>query len=807
MKLPSRSVCLYADGAQNPLQLNRGISRYVSEHARALHEHTPSLLHSVRLNPALSLTRNLTPFLGTGLLAWAARDGSVDRGTNEEPLVYHVMSPFELGTPIDVVWPHWAHHQRVATVVTLYDLIPLVFSDHYLQDPAVESLYAARLDLLRHVDGILALSQTTASDAVERIGVASDRVHVIRAGTSEHFAGMYSSPQAAWGQLSRALKAVRPGFLLYVGACDFRKNLEGMIDAFSRLPAALRTQHQLVIVGEASPEQFDVLRRQGDRVGLAPDELVLARHLTDADLGALYHACTLFVFPSFYEGFGLPILEAMSCGAPVAASATTTCPEILGDLEATFDPHDPDSIAGCLAGILHSPNTIARLIARSRRRAAAYTWKQVAEYSIDAYERVAAGIPAGRNRSSSIRALGVLRSRGRRPRLAFAIPWPAEGSEIADYNLRLATELCRRIDVDIIVEDPVREYTSPQEEGVRLIDHRDFERLCAVRIYDRILYCVQNSRFTHHVFELLKRYRGAVVFHDVQLLTGFYSWYAELDCPEDPDRALADRIHAMYGDRLPAHAIQDRMAAASWHEPLGIYMTREIQRFADRCFVHSRFARDVLVLERNPLDRPVPVSILPFGMPQAAPVGRGRAASRPLIVSIGCFHGTTAIAGLIQAFGLLSADVPTARLIVLGPGYAAESERWHRYTNVHAPNATIEFPGAVSKERSVELLETADVAVHLQPVSNGEASPAVAECLARGLPTIVPDLGWTGELPSDVVEKVSVGAQPDQLKDRMWTLISDQNRRAAMSAAALEHARRNCLARVADAYSDALALW
>jgi glycosyltransferase involved in cell wall biosynthesis len=792
MTLSNRSVCLYVDGAQNPFQLERGIARYVSEHARAIHALAPSLLHSALLNPGLSLTGNLSSFLGTGLLSWGTESQAAGRPSIGDPRVYHIMSPFELGTPIDVLWPQWARNPRIATVVTLYDLIPLVFADHYLQHPVMRAVYTARLELIRHVDRILALSQNTAGDAIERLAVPPERVQVIHAGTSEHFAGMYSSPAAAWTQLSRHLKVVRPGFMLYVGGADFRKNMEGMIAGFGRLPPELRAQHQLVIVCNLNPGQHESLRGEAERAGVSPRELVLTGHVSDADLGALYRACTLFVFPSFYEGFGLPILEAMSCGAPVAASATTTAPEVLGNLEGTFDPHDPTSIAACLADIVSSPETLDRLTARSRRRVAQYTWKRVAEQSIEAYEQAVAD---------------TLRWRSRRPRIALVTPWPPEQSGIADYNLRLAAELGQRIAVDIIVGRPVEQYAAPLEKGVRLIHDRDFERLPGLLHHDRVLYCMGNSPFHGYIYELLKRRPGAVVLHDVQLLTGFYGWYAGVERPEDPQRALADRVHAMYGERLPPDALQAGGAALNRPAALGIYMTRELQSYAEQCFVHSRFARDVLELDRGPLDRQVPVSVLPFGMPHAAEAPRGFATSSPLVITLGFVHEVKGIAGLIDAFGLLAAEIPTARLMIAGPFIdPAESERWHRYARDHAPDVNIEIPGEVSKERYAELLRTADLAVQLRLVSNGEASAAVADCLAAGVPTIVTDLGWTSELPSSVVEKVPPTVGPHQLKDRMRTLLSYASKRAVMSRLALEHARDCSFSRVADAYLDALRL-
>jgi glycosyltransferase involved in cell wall biosynthesis len=788
--LPSRSVCLYADGAQNPAQLERGIGRYVAEHARAIEALAPSLLRSVLVNPGLSLTGNLNSFLGKGLLSSSLGTHAAE-GRHGRPLVYHIMSPFEAATPIDVMWPRWARDSRIATVITLYDLIPLMFPDQYLHDAGMRAFYSARVELVRHVDGILALSQHTAEDALEHLQVSPDRVHVIGAGTSERFAAMFPSAPAAWAHISRNLKAVRPGFLLYVGAADFRKNPSKLIAGFGRLPPALRTQHQLVIAGFLNPGQAEMLRDEADVAGIQPEELVFTGHVRDSDLGAMYRACTLFVFPSFYEGFGLPIVEAMSCGAPVAASATTSMPEVLGDLEATFDPRDPDSIASCLAGILRSPDVLDRLKARSRRRAAEYTWKRVADRSIEAYESV-----VGR---------GACR-RSRRPRIALVTPWPPERSSIADYNERLAAALGRRVDVDVIVRGPVDLYSAPSNRGVRLMDAREFEQLDALHQHDRILYCMGNSGLHRHVYELLIRRSGAVVFHDVRL-TGFYRWYAGVECPEEAELALAERMRAMYGDRLPPAATQNGALRFDREVALGIYMTRELQSHAEECFVHSRYAREVLELDSGRIDRKAPVSMLPFAAPPAAEAPREYAAANPLIVSVGRADEESGIATLIGAFALLVDDLPAARLVITGrAGDAAEFGPWGAYVSERAPNANIELAGRVSAGRFADLLRTADLAVQLPLVTAGEAPEALAECLASGLPTIATDHGWAGELSPGVVEKVPLGIAAQQLKGRIVGLLADPGKRAALSRAALQHARACDFSSVADAYLAALGL-
>jgi glycosyltransferase involved in cell wall biosynthesis len=235
-------------------------------------------------------------------------------------------------------------------------------------------------------------------------------------------------------------------------------------------------------------------------------------------------------------------------------------------------------------------------------------------------------------------------------------------------------------------------------------------------------------------------------------------------------------------------------------------MTREIQALAETCFVHSSFASDVLELDRGALDRRVPVQVLPFGMPPTTDVPRTEASGAPLVISMGVVNEVKGLASLISAFALVAANRPTARLVIAGPTDDAESRRWHEYVREHAPDADIEIPGHVDSKRYATLLEEADLAVQLRLVSNGEASAAIADCLSAGLPTLVTDLGWAGELPADVVSHVPASTEPAQLALLIQRLLADDPRRAALGRAALDHARAHSFARVADAYLAALEL-
>jgi glycosyltransferase involved in cell wall biosynthesis len=792
MTLADGAICLHVEGAQNRQHFDRGIPRYVVEHAKAIHAAAPDSLHSVLLNPALPLTGNLDWLLGTGLLAWGSHDRRVAPSWAHLPAIYHVMCPIGGGSSLDDLWPPWARDPTVTTVVTLYDLIPLLFPDRYLHDPRQSAEYVARLDLIRHADLVLAISRRTADDAIERLGVDEDRVRVIHAGASDQFAAMYQSAAGAWTAVRLRFPGVRPGFMLYVGGFEFRKNLGGLIEGYSRLPAELRSEHQLVITCRLTAEQAAHLHDLGARAGLAAGQLVLTGYITDLELGALYHACALFVFASLYEGSGLPVLEAMSCGAPVAASNNSSVPEILGDFEATFDPADPASIATCLAETVGSPATLDRLRSRSRARGAGYTWDRVAELSIEAYRAAAERVSRRRPLAS------------RRPRIALVTPWPPERSGVAVYNARLARELAALADLDVVVAEAAGAW-APIEPGWRIVDAAEFHAAGSLRQYDRVIYCMGNSGYHAHVFELLRERTGAVVLHDVRL-TGFYGAYAGRECPGDPAGRLADRLRASYGSRHGSGLSGAR--APDWAEQhaVGLYMTQEIQSLAETIFVHSRFAVDVLELDADIQERRAPVGLLPFGMPPATGQPRGAASGRPLIVSLGAVHESKGVAELIAGFAGLADSCPDARLVIAGSMGPEDQEHWRAHAVEQAPAADIEITGHLSAARYARLLATADVAVQLRGVSNGEASAAIADCLAAGLPTLVSDLGWARELPASTVSLLPGDATAPELAGRLLRLLVDVPLRSTLSSAGLAHARANSFAEVARAYLSALEL-
>ena len=190
------------------------------------------------------------------------------------------------------------------TAVVLYDLIPLIYEETYLERPEIASWYKDKLEQLKRTELLLAISGSARREAIDLLEFDPVRVVNVSAAADPQFQPRPVS-QEDMNQL-RDCYGLKRRFVMYTGGIDWRKNIDGLIRAYARLPEKLRQEHQLTIVCSIRPEDRATFERIGAEAGLAPDELVMTGYVPDNDLVTLYNACTLFVMPSLHEGFGLP---------------------------------------------------------------------------------------------------------------------------------------------------------------------------------------------------------------------------------------------------------------------------------------------------------------------------------------------------------------------------------------------------------------------------------------------------------------------------------------------------------------------
>lgn len=302
------------------------------------------------------------------------------------PDVIHVSSLFE-GFIDDAVTSIGRFDTATPVSVILYDLIPLLNPDHYLKpNPRYEQHYLRKVESLRRAAMCLAISEFSRVEGIDALGVAGDKVVNISTAIDAHFQPQ-TIDEATASQLRQKFGISRP-FALYTGGSDERKNLPRLIKAYAALPSNVRAGHQMVLAGKMPEGDVACFKHIARSAGLKGDELVFTGYVTDEALVQLYNLCRLYVFPSWHEGFGLPALEAMACGAPTIGANATSLPEVIGLAEALFDPLDVDAIAGAMAHALHDNTWRERLRRHGLQQAAKFSWDKVALTAIHAWEEL-----------------------------------------------------------------------------------------------------------------------------------------------------------------------------------------------------------------------------------------------------------------------------------------------------------------------------------------------------------------------------------------------------------------------------------
>ena len=743
----------------------RGIARYTIDLATALERHHPDAASHLLLNPDLPTSERVSQ-LPREKLAWNdARPRGVD--------VYHVTSPFELGLPLDQIWPAWAR-AGCRLVVTLYDVIPLLFPEHYTQAPNERSHYQSRLELVRRADKVLTISDTSASDATRLLGLRPRQVEVVGAAPAPAFSPS-ESVASARRHLAESHPAIRDGYVLYTGGVDWRKNIHGLIVAYAQLPERLRRAHQLVIVCSVGDQHLIRFQENIGALGIA-DQVVFAGRVSDDDLVRLYQATELFVFPSLYEGYGLPVAEALSCGAPVICSRSSSLTELIDDDEALFDPNDPSDIASTMRAGLEDATRRERL--RRQERPLGHTWEAVASATAAAYADL-------RTRAA--------RRRPRLPRLAVVSPLPPTTSGVADYTEQLLHHLREWYCIDVFVEDD--ELGRTADLG-RIAVHgvSCFEQVEALRNgFDRVLYCIGNQTTHVAALELLPRRPGMVLTHDLRL-TGLYAWCAQhrRDLVPSDFRELLHRLHPT---DLPADLGERGFLDYREADAFGILMARAVIQQSTRFLTHSDAARDWARRDASEECR-ARIESFPFAFPDVVP--RQGQPVPPLVATFGVADPIKQTPKVLEAFAVLSSQQPDVRLAIVGPMPEVVQSTYLERAAELGVRDRVTVTGRVSRDEYHDWLQRSTVALQLRASWGGEASAAVADCLAHGVPTIVTATGWTVGLPDAAVIRVDVDVTPEELAGVTADLLGDEGRQRRLSAAAQDHAAAHSFRRVAE---------
>ena len=684
------------------------------------------------------------------------------------------------------------HRDGPLTAVVLYDLIPYIQHRTYLADRATARLYYGCVHQLRRADLALAISESARQEALTHLGLPGEDVVTISTAADAVFAPRGLSKAAGAQVLVRY--GLRNRVVMCTGGIDARKNIDALIRAYAAVPAPARQDTTLAIVCAATEGEKRALEATGSAAGLGSADLCITGYVPEDDLVALYSICALFVFPSLHEGFGLPALEAMACGAPVIGSNRSSIPEVIGAPEALFDPEDEAAMAAKIEAVLTDAGFAQWLRARAPGQAARFSWALTAERTLDAIE-------------AKLRARTPVRPvPARRPRLALVSPIPPQRSGIAGYVQSLAPELARHYDVDFVREGDAP--GSPDMAGIGAILTPGEFGAVADR-YDRIVYQLGNSEFHAYMPDLMARHPGLVVLHDPNL-SGLANWMDAVGGmpgywtarirDESGYAASAERFEVRNGDQWST--LQRRHTC-----------TTHAVRYATGIIVHSHHARGTLaqaygqeVAARTHVV-PLLASVAPLAGREAVRKRLGFAATDTVVCSFGSVAASKLHDVLLDAWfdSSLARDRDCRLLLVGDIGDGPFDRGLQRMIAAREGGERVRVTGYVSDKAYADHVLAADVAVQLRQGFRGESSAGVRDALAGAVPLVCSGGGAFQEIPDGHALKLSAASGKQEVIDALEWMAAHPEERRTMGMRAREHVLETATPRrVAMLYRDVI---
>ena len=373
----------------------------------------------------------------------------------------------------------------------VHDLIPLLYPEHYLPHFNTAHWYAYRFRQLLQCDVLLAISEATAEDVRVLGGPDAPWVVNIGGAVDPSFSPWSPSELAIRSRQVRKRFGLQREFLLYVGAADYRKNLHGAIHAFAALPFECRTYLDLAVVCRLKPAERASVEATAQQAGVA-SALRFIDSASDEELRTLYQICRVFFFPSLYEGLGLPVLEALHCGAPVVTSNRSSLPEYAGPYSWLGDPASPQMMAQALQQALAQPRDA---YAPERQRfAQSFSWQKTAERACAAIERIVKQGP---------------RPIPRRRRLA----WVTSLTRNTTYLVEWLSLLAERFDIEVVATGSPLE--APEALACRYLILTSYEVAArhAALPYDIFVYQLDTPPLPPEMLALWRQFPGLVVRH------------------------------------------------------------------------------------------------------------------------------------------------------------------------------------------------------------------------------------------------------------------------------------------------------
>jgi len=396
-------VVIDMQGAQSPSSKGRGVGRYTKEMVYAFLDYCKNMggqddifliCNSAYLEDYERIQSYFSGVIDpSNILAWQQHlkkvDGMAGKPSNRSAA--EILREWYVGQlRPDIVWSTnlqegWQDNcvtsvkrflKETLFVSTLHDVIPLMYSDEFLNS-RIKDWYLEKIEFAKRSDLLLTVSHFSKEKIVEYLGVDESGVLVAPNGSGSYLVDNYQGEAGPGSEVASRLMGCP--FLFYIGGFDKHKNIEFLVKGFSRSIKSLSDNVILVLAGEISEPQKDHFLCLAEKFGCDANKIIFTGRVSDEDLFWLYKSALMFVFPSYSEGFGIPVLEAMTMGTPLLAADAASLPELLNNKSVLFDPYDDADLAQKII-LLAADEEFRRVsVSKNRARAELYSWRASAE--------------------------------------------------------------------------------------------------------------------------------------------------------------------------------------------------------------------------------------------------------------------------------------------------------------------------------------------------------------------------------------------------------------------------------------------
>ncbi len=659
-----------------------------------------------------------------------------------------------------------------------YDLIPVIFWEKYVDSLSDKERYEyfRRLNYIKDFDIIFAISKTSKVDLAELVGIPENKIKVIYAGLDKNFLREKRSN----GEIARikAKYGINGRFVLSTVGYDFRKNISGIFNAFCNV----RNNLELVIVCKLQPEVEKQLYKNWVKLGLSKNRLILTNYIPVEDLISLYDAADASLFPSLYEGFGLPVLESMARGCPVVTSKVSSLPEVCECAALYIDPDNPKEIAEAIDKIVTDIDLKEKLIKLGLEQFKKFNWTRVAAEILENLEFFC---PQNFNENSA------------KYRVAYFSPLNPVKSGISDYSEELLPVLKNSIDIDIFIDEGYSPVNNNINNLFDVYPHFLFERMNKENKYDLCLYQLGNSIYHEYILKYLLKYPGLIVLHDLTLF-GLISSICNKNKTFDKIRFLNYVFENLgYIKYLEIKDKLDRKKLIDAYD-LSQNFAKMFLDHSILTLVHNDFSKDFLENQvsfckiwatrlhgiDHELDHKIKEDI-------KAQLG---ISSKIVISAFGRITFTKRIDVLLKSFSKLinKKNVKNVQLFLVGELHNDVKQQIQNIIKNEGLEDVTTITGYVSKDEFEKYLEISDICVNLRFPTSGESSATLAKALSFGIPVITTNYAQYREYPDNCCWKVDVGVDEIELiSEYLLELVTNEKLRKIMSENAYCYAKTN----------------